>query len=67
MWRLSVDPPAQQSLSFDASKEEHWWDQTELLKLILADNRLSELSEDLQLLPALTVLDVSLGEGGVCL
>lgn len=58
VWRLNMDPPAQQSVSFDASKEERWWDQTDLLKLILADNRLSELSEDLQLLPALTVLDV---------
>ena len=34
-----------------------------MLKLILADNRLNELSEDLRLLPALTVLDVSPGRG----
>ncbi|XP_009082952.1 PREDICTED: leucine-rich repeat-containing protein 40, partial [Acanthisitta chloris] len=58
VWRLNVDPPeeAQHNLSFGAT--DRWWEQTDLTKLILASNKLQCLSEDVQLLPALTVLDV---------
>ncbi|NXG14943.1 LRC40 protein, partial [Grallaria varia] len=58
VWRINVDPPeeAQQNLSFAAA--DRWWEQVDLSKLILASNQLQSLSEDVQLLPALTVLDV---------
>ncbi|NXH19809.1 LRC40 protein, partial [Bucco capensis] len=58
VWRINVDAPeeAQQNLSFTAA--DRWWEQTDLTKLILASNKLHSLSEDLKLLPALTVLDV---------
>ncbi|KAI1236927.1 Leucine-rich repeat-containing protein 40, partial [Lamprotornis superbus] len=58
VWRINVDPPeeAQQNLSFGAA--DRWWEQTDLTKLILASNKLQSLSEDVQLLPALSTLDV---------
>ncbi|XP_056354100.1 leucine-rich repeat-containing protein 40 [Oenanthe melanoleuca] len=58
VWRINLDPPeeAQHNLSFGAA--DRWWEQTDLTKLILASNKLQSLSEDVQLLPALTVLDV---------
>ena len=45
--------------SFDAQGDDRWWEQVDLVKLILASNQLTELSPDIKLLPALTVLDVS--------
>lgn len=59
VWRINLDTPeeAHQNLSFGAA--DRWWEQTDLTKLILASNKLQCLSEDLKLLPALTVLDVS--------
>ena len=61
VWRLNVDPPSQDSASgsFGSDDNDRWWEQTELVKLILAGNGLTVLSEDIRLLPALTVLDVS--------
>ncbi|NWI04360.1 LRC40 protein, partial [Tichodroma muraria] len=58
VWRINLDTPeeAQQNLSFGAA--DRWWEQTDLTKLILASNKLQSLSEDVQLLPALSVLDV---------
>ncbi|NXB79181.1 LRC40 protein, partial [Donacobius atricapilla] len=58
VWRINVDTPeeAQQNLSFGAA--DRWWEQTDLTKLILASNKLQSLSEDVQLLPALSMLDV---------
>lgn len=72
MWRINVDPPeeAQQNLSFSAA--ERWWEQTDLTKLLLSSNKLQTISEDIKLLPALVVLDVSwtldlfLSEQGLC-
>lgn len=73
MWRINVDPPeeAQQNLSFSAA--ERWWEQTDLTKLLLSSNKLQTISEDIKLLPALVVLDVSwtldnvfLPEQGLC-
>lgn len=59
VWRINLDTPeeAHQNLSFGAA--DRWWEQTDLTKLILASNKLQCLSEDVRLLPALTVLDVS--------
>ncbi|XP_075837122.1 leucine-rich repeat-containing protein 40 isoform X2 [Microtus pennsylvanicus] len=58
VWRINVDIPeeANQNLSF--SSTERWWDQTDLTKLIISSNKLQSLSDDLRLLPALTVLDI---------
>lgn len=58
VYRLNVDPPeeAQSEVSFGGS--ERWWEQTDLTKLLLSSNLLTELSEDLSLLPALTTLDL---------
>ncbi|GCB69992.1 leucine-rich repeat-containing protein 40 [Scyliorhinus torazame] len=58
VWRINVDPPEESHLNVSFSASDRWWDQTDLTKLILASNKLQCLSEDLQLLPALTVLDV---------
>ncbi|XP_074731875.1 leucine-rich repeat-containing protein 40 isoform X1 [Strix uralensis] len=58
VWRINLDTPeeARHNLSFGAA--DRWWEQTDLTKLILASNKLQSLSEDVKLLPALTVLDV---------
>ncbi|KAK7889146.1 hypothetical protein WMY93_024706 [Mugilogobius chulae] len=58
VYRLNVDPPeeAQDAVSFGGS--DRWWEQTELTKLLLSSNQLTELSEDLRLLPALITLDL---------
>ncbi|NXN64005.1 LRC40 protein, partial [Himantopus himantopus] len=58
VWRINLDTPeeAHQNLSFGAA--DRWWEQTDLTKLLLASNKLQCLSEDVRLLPALTVLDV---------
>ena len=60
MWKINIDPSAGGVVEFDTSGSEHWWDQADLVKLILADNLLKELSEDIKFLPSLTVLDVCL-------
>uniref|UniRef100_F7CGE1 Leucine-rich repeat-containing protein 40 n=1 Tax=Equus caballus TaxID=9796 RepID=F7CGE1_HORSE len=58
VWRINVDIPeeANQNLSFSAA--ERWWEQTDLTKLIISNNKLQSLTDDLRLLPALTVLDI---------
>ncbi|XP_077440430.1 leucine-rich repeat-containing protein 40 isoform X2 [Vanacampus margaritifer] len=58
VYRLNVDTPeeAHRNVSFGAS--ERWWEQTDLTKLLLASNRLTRLSDDIRLLPALTTLDL---------
>lgn len=48
---------AQQNVSFGQS--DGWWEQTDLTKLLLSSNRLTQLSDDIRLLPGLTTLDVS--------
>ncbi|KAM6219819.1 leucine-rich repeat-containing protein 40 isoform 3-T3 [Rhynchocyon petersi] len=57
VWRINLDVPeeANQNLSFGAT--ERWWEQTELTKLIISNNKLESLTDDLRFLPALTVLD----------
>lgn len=58
VYRLNVDPPeeAQKDVSFGGT--DRWWEQTDLTKLLLSSNHITELSEDLGLLPALTTLDL---------
>ncbi|XP_072173141.1 leucine-rich repeat-containing protein 40-like [Diadema setosum] len=58
VWNINIDvPPEAQNVSLD-NKEDRWWEQTDLVKLILASNKLEQLSDDIKQLPALTVLDV---------
>ncbi|XP_056131787.1 leucine-rich repeat-containing protein 40 isoform X1 [Lampris incognitus] len=58
VYRLNIDTPeeANQNLSFGGS--DRWWEQTDLVKLLLASNQLTTLSEDIRLLPGLTTLDL---------
>ena len=59
VWHVNSEAVGNQAAgaaSFD--NDDKWWDQTDLIKLILASNELIELSEDIALLPALNVLDV---------
>lgn len=59
MYRLNIDTPeeAQQNVSFGES--DRWWEQTDLTKLLLSSNHLTQLSDDIRLLSGLTTLDVS--------
>ncbi|XP_070765139.1 leucine-rich repeat-containing protein 40 [Enoplosus armatus] len=58
VYRLNVDTPeeAQQNVSFGES--DRWWEQTDLIKLLLSSNQLTKLSDDIRLLPGLTILDL---------
>ncbi|XP_018557393.1 LOW QUALITY PROTEIN: leucine-rich repeat-containing protein 40 [Lates calcarifer] len=58
VFRLNIDTPeeAQQNVSFGAS--DRWWEQTDLTKLLLSSNLLTQLSDDIRLLPGLTTLDL---------
>ncbi|XP_054880076.1 leucine-rich repeat-containing protein 40 isoform X2 [Poeciliopsis prolifica] len=58
VYRLNIDEPAeaQENVSFGGS--DRWWEQTDLTKLLLSSNQLTQLSEDIKLLPALTILDL---------
>ncbi|KAE8299657.1 Leucine-rich repeat-containing protein 40 [Larimichthys crocea] len=58
VYRLNSDTPeeAQQNVSFGES--DHWWEQTDLTKMLLSSNQLTHLSDDIRLLPALTTLDL---------
>ena len=59
------EPPQSKSeqaaaASFAVGREERWWDQVDLTKLILASNCIREIPEDLAKFGALQVLDVSI-------
>ncbi|XP_023194680.1 leucine-rich repeat-containing protein 40 isoform X3 [Xiphophorus maculatus] len=58
VYRLNVDESAeaQENVSFGGS--DCWWEQTNLTKLLLSSNQLTQMSEDIKLLPALTILDL---------
>ncbi|XP_035508831.1 leucine-rich repeat-containing protein 40 [Morone saxatilis] len=58
VYRLNTDTPeeAQQDVSFGES--DRWWEQTDLTKLLLSSNQLTQLSDDIRLLPGLTTLDL---------
>ena len=58
VWRINLDVPEEaRDVSLDNS-EDRWWEQVDLTKLILASNLLTQVSDDIKQLPALTVLDV---------
>ncbi|CAJ1060146.1 leucine-rich repeat-containing protein 40 [Xyrichtys novacula] len=58
VYRLNIDTPeeAKQSVSFGES--DCWWEQSDLTKLLLSSNQLTELSDDIKLLPGLITLDL---------
>uniref|UniRef100_A0A3Q1G9X6 Leucine rich repeat containing 40 n=1 Tax=Acanthochromis polyacanthus TaxID=80966 RepID=A0A3Q1G9X6_9TELE len=58
VYRLNIDTPeeAQHNVSFGAS--DRWWEQTDLTKLLLSSNQLTDLSEDIRLLSGLITLDL---------
>ena len=59
VWRLNLDVPEEaRDVSLD-NTDERWWEQTELTKLILASNLLTEISQEISNFQALSVLDVS--------
>ncbi|XP_060062385.1 leucine-rich repeat-containing protein 40 isoform X2 [Erinaceus europaeus] len=58
VWRLNVDVPEEASQNLSFSSTERWWEQTDLTKLIISNNKLKSLTDDLRLLPALIVLDI---------
>lgn len=60
VWHINTEPPPSHSTSFTAQDEERWWDQVDLVKLILAVNQIKEIPDDIGLLTALTILDVSI-------
>ena len=58
VWRINIDVPEEsKTVSLD-NDDDRWWEQTDLTKLILASNWLTELSEDIRELSALSVVDV---------
>lgn len=61
VWRINIELPEEAKVvSLDrGSGEEGWWEQTDLTKLFLSSNKLRHLSDEVRLLEALTVLDVS--------
>ena len=52
-------PEEGKTVSLDAGDGDRWWEQVDLKKLILASNKIKELSSEIKNLPALNVLDVS--------
>ena len=59
VWRINIDVPEEGKSTSLAASDDRWWEQIDLNKLILASNKLTELSAEIQQLPALVVLDVS--------
>lgn len=58
VWRINIDIPEEsRTVSLD-NTDDRWWEQADLTKLILACNWLTELSEGIKELGALTVLDI---------
>lgn len=59
VYRINCEAAEDGQQSLFCGDSERWWEQTDLTKLYLSSNQLTHLSEDIRLLPALTVLDVS--------
>ena len=60
VWRVNLDvPPESRNVSLDCADGDKWWEVVDLTKLILASNKLTEISSEIVQFPALTVLDVS--------
>lgn len=57
VWKINTEIPEEAKVASLGDSDERWWDQVELRKLILASNQLTEIPDDVKLLPALTVLD----------
>ncbi|KAM3620236.1 uncharacterized protein V6R79_020102 [Siganus canaliculatus] len=58
VYRLNTDPPEEATQNVSFGESDRWWEQADLTKLLLSSNQLTELSEDIRLLPALTTLDL---------
>ena len=62
VWRLNdpdEDDKSKRGFSTDVvHEEEAWWEFVDLTKLILASNQITSLSNQVERLPALTVLDL---------
>ncbi|XP_015758989.1 PREDICTED: LOW QUALITY PROTEIN: leucine-rich repeat-containing protein 40-like [Acropora digitifera] len=59
VWRVNLDvPPEAQNVSLDSTDDDKWWEIVDLTKLILASNKLSEISSEIAQFPALLVLDI---------
>ncbi|XP_028258823.1 leucine-rich repeat-containing protein 40 [Parambassis ranga] len=57
VYRLNIDTPEEaKNVEFGAS--DCWWEQTDLTKLLLSSNQITQLSDDIRLLPSLTTLDL---------
>ena len=68
VWRVNLDvPPEAQNVSLDSTDDDKWWEIVDLTKLILASNKLSEISSEIAQFPALLVLDVSETRLSFCL
>lgn len=60
VWRVNLDvPPEARNVSLDCNEDDKWWEIVDLTKLILASNKLTEISAEIANFPALAVLDVS--------
>ena len=59
VWKINLEPGSGAGASFASEGDERWWEQTELTRLNLSSNELKVLSEDIELLPKLQLLDVS--------
>ena len=60
VWRVNLDVPFEaRNVSLDCADGDKWWEIVDLTKLILASNKLTEISSEIVQFPALTVLDVS--------
>ncbi|XP_008406390.1 leucine-rich repeat-containing protein 40 isoform X3 [Poecilia reticulata] len=58
VYRLNIDDSAEAQENVSFGGPDRWWEQTDLIKLLLSSNQLTQLSEDIKLLPALTILDL---------
>ncbi|TNM87667.1 leucine-rich repeat-containing protein 40 isoform X1 [Takifugu flavidus] len=58
VYRINCDVPEEAKQTVFSGDSDRWWEQTDLTKLLLASNQLTQLSDDIRLLPALTVLDL---------
>ena len=61
VWRVNLDvPPEARNVSLDSTDDDKWWEIVDLTKLILASNKLTDISPEIANFPALVVLDVSI-------
>ncbi|XP_073259571.1 leucine-rich repeat-containing protein 40-like [Porites lutea] len=59
VWRVNLEVPLEaRNVSLDCADGDKWWEIVDVTKLILASNKLTEISSEIVQFPALTVLDV---------